>query len=300
MIRAWFDRIDKACSRPSPEDSRDEVRDRIRACCCSLPTSRPSRGAAPRAGRAACAKALAGASLAWGSADRIWRLAGDEATDFNHYSKRAILIGVYASTSLVFLDDDSAEMAETRAFLDRRIEDVMRFEKAKARWKGRAPPFSLTRFLGRLRYPRCETFAIDLLATRLVQRLVLPAGKHVCRPVQPEAGFPAAAFPRNPGPADRRPGGRCGGADRLAAARLYRGRLSRRRRRRAGDQRHRIYRDARILGLGDAAAGRFARPSGEGAAGRDARELEAGRRMPAGEVDRMALAWGSGCSPPIR
>ena len=98
--------------------------------------------------------ALAGARLAWRSADRIWRLAGDTATDFNHYSKRTILIGVYGSTSLVFLDDESDDLAETRAFLDRRIDGVMRFEKAKARWKGSSAKLpSLSQFLGRLRYP---------------------------------------------------------------------------------------------------------------------------------------------------
>jgi ubiquinone biosynthesis protein COQ9 len=94
------------------------------------------------------------AGLAWRSADRIWRLAGDRAADFNHYSKRAILIGVYGSTTMIFLDDESEDLADTRAFLDRRIAEVMRFEKAKARWKGStSPPFSLSRFLGRLRYP---------------------------------------------------------------------------------------------------------------------------------------------------
>ena len=84
----------------------------------------------------------------------MWRVAGDTATDFNHYSKRALLVGVYGSTSLVFLDDESAGLADTRAFLDRRIDDVMRFEKFKASWRGtreRLP--SLSRFLGRLRYP---------------------------------------------------------------------------------------------------------------------------------------------------
>ena len=63
-------------------------------------------------------------------------------------------MGVYGSTSLVFLDDDSEGMVETRAFLDRRIDDVMQFEKLKADWRGsrtRLP--SLSRFLGRLRYP---------------------------------------------------------------------------------------------------------------------------------------------------
>ena len=64
------------------------------------------------------------------------------------------MIGVYSSTTMIFLDDESAELADTRAFLDRRIDEVMRFEKAKARWKGAAGPhFSLSRLLGRLRYP---------------------------------------------------------------------------------------------------------------------------------------------------
>ena len=85
---------------------------------------------------------------------RIWRTAGDTATDFNHYSKRAILVGVYGSTTLVFLDDQGDDLAATRAFLGRRIDDVMRFEKLKAGWRSsreRLP--SLSRFLGRLRYP---------------------------------------------------------------------------------------------------------------------------------------------------
>ena len=63
-------------------------------------------------------------------------------------------MGVYGSTSLVYLDDDSEGLTATRAFLDRRIDDVMRFEKVKAQWRGnrdRLP--SLSRFLGRLRYP---------------------------------------------------------------------------------------------------------------------------------------------------
>ena len=90
----------------------------------------------------------------WHSADLMWRLAGDTATDYNHYTKRLILSGVYASTLLAWLDDQSEDWGETGAFLDRRLADVMRFEKWKASWAGNdlhRP--SLTRFLGRLRYP---------------------------------------------------------------------------------------------------------------------------------------------------
>ena len=70
--------------------------------------------------------------LGWHSADLMWRLAGDTATDYNHYTKRALLAGIYTATLAVFVDDQSEGKAETRAFLDRRIEGVMQFEKAKA------------------------------------------------------------------------------------------------------------------------------------------------------------------------
>ena len=93
------------------------------------------------------------AKLGWSSADRMWRLAGDTATDYNHYTKRAILAGIYAATLAVFVDDESEGKAETRAFLDRRIDGVMKFEKAKARWLNKGEHFDPVRFLGRLRYP---------------------------------------------------------------------------------------------------------------------------------------------------
>ena len=60
---------------------------------------------------------------------------------------------VYGSTLLVWLDDSSDGWSDTAAFLDRRIDDVMKFEKWKADWRGSGEHFSLSRFLGRLRYP---------------------------------------------------------------------------------------------------------------------------------------------------
>jgi ubiquinone biosynthesis protein COQ9 len=90
----------------------------------------------------------------WRTADLMWRVAGDTSTDYNHYTKRLTLSAVYASTLLAWLDDQSEGWSETGAFLDRRLADVMRFEKWKASWSGddlHRP--SLTRFLGRLRYP---------------------------------------------------------------------------------------------------------------------------------------------------
>ena len=88
----------------------------------------------------------------WHTADVMWRIAGDTSTDYNHYTKRLMLGGVYASTLLVWLDDQSEGFIETASFLDRRIDDVMKIEKAKAQWQGREH-FSVSRFLGRLRYP---------------------------------------------------------------------------------------------------------------------------------------------------
>jgi len=73
-----------------------------------------------------------GARLIWGTADAIWRALGDNATDINWYSKRATLAAVYSATVLYWLGDDSEGHHATWEFLDRRIADVMRFEKTKA------------------------------------------------------------------------------------------------------------------------------------------------------------------------
>jgi len=72
-----------------------------------------------------------GGRLVWETADHVWTALGDESRDGNWYSKRAILSGVWAATALYWLGDDSPDHVETNAFIDRRIEDVMRFEKLK-------------------------------------------------------------------------------------------------------------------------------------------------------------------------
>jgi len=73
-----------------------------------------------------------GARAICGTADAIWTALGDTSEDINWYTKRATLSAVYSSTVLFWLGDDSPGHAATWAFLDRRIEDVMRIEKAKA------------------------------------------------------------------------------------------------------------------------------------------------------------------------
>lgn len=76
--------------------------------------------------------AAEGLKLLYRTVDMIWREIGDTSTDFNFYSKRALLAGVYASTLWTWTEDMSEDSAKTWAFLDRRIENVMGIEKAKA------------------------------------------------------------------------------------------------------------------------------------------------------------------------
>jgi len=87
--------------------------------------------------------------------DAIWRAVGDTSTDFNFYTKRAILAGVYSAVTITWFGDESDGFADTWAFLDRRIADVMKFEKAKAGVQkvGAFLPDPLA-LLGRLRYRR--------------------------------------------------------------------------------------------------------------------------------------------------
>ncbi|GJL94343.1 MAG: hypothetical protein DHS20C05_07480 [Hyphococcus sp.] len=94
------------------------------------------------------------ATLSWRTADKIWRGLGDQSTDFNFYSKRGILTGVWTSTFARWLADDSEDRAATHAFLNDRIGNVMQIEKAKARVKDLGlDPTKPIEWLARLRYP---------------------------------------------------------------------------------------------------------------------------------------------------
>lgn len=76
--------------------------------------------------------AAAGSGAIWHTSGLIWEQLGDTDTDFNWYSKRATLSGVFSATVLFWLGDDSPDHRATWEFLDRRIDDVMQIEKAKA------------------------------------------------------------------------------------------------------------------------------------------------------------------------
>ena len=94
--------------------------------------------------------AATGSKLIWETSDRIWRALGDTSEDFNWYTKRMTLSGVYSATVLFWLGDESEDHRETREFLDHRIENVMQFEKVKGKVMG----LPLVKdFLGALRAP---------------------------------------------------------------------------------------------------------------------------------------------------
>ncbi len=82
--------------------------------------------------------AAAGLRLLYRTVDALWYAAGDSATDFNWYTKRAILAGIYSATLLFWLNDRSADHAATWAFLDRRLADHARMHGLVERLKERA------------------------------------------------------------------------------------------------------------------------------------------------------------------
>jgi ubiquinone biosynthesis protein COQ9 len=158
MVDVYIQGVDRALEEHfTPERLEGmKIRDKIRSLVWKrLEIMGPAREAVRR-GAAILAMPQnlpLGLRIGWRTADLMWRIAGDTSTDFNHYTKRTMLGGVYASTLLAWLDDHSEGWSETAGFLDRRIDDVMQIEKWKAQWRGSDQHLSLSRFLGRLRYP---------------------------------------------------------------------------------------------------------------------------------------------------
>lgn len=159
MIDLYIQEVDRALDAWfTPERLASlKIRDRIRALVWRrLEIMAPAREAVRR-GLAILAmpqNVPLALRIGWRTADVMWRIAGDTSTDFNHYTKRMTLGAVYGSTLLVWLDDQSEGLSETAAFLDRRIDNVMSFEKWRAEWRGSSDRrLSPSRFFGRLRYP---------------------------------------------------------------------------------------------------------------------------------------------------
>lgn len=159
MIEAWVRSVDQAmiAAWPAEKIAPLKIRERIRTLVQFRLDAIAGQKEALRRALSIMAmpqNVARSTRLGWSSADAMWRLAGDTATDYNHYTKRLTLGSIYAATLAFYVNDTSDDHAETRAFLDRRIEGIMKFEKVKARvMRPREEHFSLARFLGRLRYP---------------------------------------------------------------------------------------------------------------------------------------------------
>jgi len=96
-----------------------------------------------------------GARALYRTVDRIWRVVGDTSTDFNFYTKRAILAGILSATTTQWFADQSEDNADTWAFLARRMQDVGKIERAKSVAKKAASLLpDPVRVLGWLRYRR--------------------------------------------------------------------------------------------------------------------------------------------------
>ena len=115
-----------------------KIRERIAAAVKTrLAILKPHKEAARRAAALLSLPmhAALGAKLMYRTVDVMWRAAGDTSTDFNFYTKRGILAGVYGSTVMRWFNDTSEDEKPTDDFLAARIDNVMQFEKLKAKAK---------------------------------------------------------------------------------------------------------------------------------------------------------------------
>lgn len=135
LAAAYHRRADSALRRALEQDPpQGRIRDRVAgAVQMRLELADPELVRAGAAILALPPHAGLAARLVWETADAIWTGLGDMSEDVNWYSKRATLSAVISATVLFWLGDDSPGKADTRAFLNRRIEGVLRFEGAKAR-----------------------------------------------------------------------------------------------------------------------------------------------------------------------
>ena len=154
--------MDRALARKMEETDLSELRysDRVaRAIEMRLELIAPHRDAVRRAAALLALPVYPpdGARAIWQPADTIWTGLGDSSDDVNWYTKRATLSGVYSACVLYWLGDESPDMEATRAFIDRRIADVMQFEKVKAGFRksplGRAFEAGPGRVLSQIRKP---------------------------------------------------------------------------------------------------------------------------------------------------
>jgi ubiquinone biosynthesis protein COQ9 len=136
LVEAFTEFCDEQMKERVSDANVARMRDRIAlAVRLRLEAMEPFREAARRAAAflALPQNALLAARLVLGTVDAMWRAAGDRCSDFNYYTKRGLLAGVYSATLLHWLSDSSEDRAQTWVFLDARIEDVMKIQKMRGR-----------------------------------------------------------------------------------------------------------------------------------------------------------------------
>jgi ubiquinone biosynthesis protein COQ9 len=143
LVEAFSESADEEMEREiaKAKIAKMKVREKITlAVKTRIAVIRPQKEAARRAAAFLTLPphAPTGARLLYKTVDSIWRAIGDTSTDFNFYTKRAILAGVYSTTLMRWFTDDSEDEAATAEFLAARIENVMQFEKLKAGIRERA------------------------------------------------------------------------------------------------------------------------------------------------------------------
>ena len=152
LLRFWSAETDKAmiARTEEPDFAEMKIREKVPALVLArLDYLRSDKEAARRAAAwlALPMNAPLAHELSWAAADAKWRALGDKSLDFNYYSKRAILSGVWTATMARWFGDDDPQEEATKAFLAARIDNVMQFEKFKARAK---PPFDVDDLIGAL------------------------------------------------------------------------------------------------------------------------------------------------------
>lgn len=160
LLAFWSEKADAAMleAMAVPEFHEKRIRDKVAfAVKARLDYLRPHKEAARRAAGTLALPAYAGLAprLAWKTADAIWRGLSDKSTDFNFYTKRGILSAVWTTTFARWLADDTEDGAKTDDFLAARIENVMQYEKFKARVR-ESGLFDLEKpasWFAKLRYP---------------------------------------------------------------------------------------------------------------------------------------------------
>ena len=138
LALAFHYRGDAAMTAAVGDLSDMRYRDRVAFCIRKrLELTEPHREAV-RKGAAFFAlpqHAADGAKAIWHTSDAIWTALGDTSRDINWYSKRMTLSAVYSACVLYWLGDESDGFTDTTEFVDRRIENVMQFEKTKAQFR---------------------------------------------------------------------------------------------------------------------------------------------------------------------